>query len=62
MANRYEHRFWFVVASFPDGSRECESGLLTYTQARKLLDAIESVGMVGRIEEWSLARVKRSAA
>lgn len=61
MANSREHRFWYVVACFEGGERECSSALLTYTQARKLLDAVESVGMRGRIAEWRLD-LKRIAA
>lgn len=52
MANPQERRLWFVVASFPDGERECTSGLLTYTQARTLAEAVETVGMKARIDRW----------
>lgn len=62
MANQHDKRFWYVVASWSGGEGECTSALLTYTQARKLVDAVEAVGMIARIESWAAIGIKRSAA
>ena len=65
MPSADENRFWYVRARFRDSHNGrgdwSHSGLMTWSQARRMFEAVTAVGMEAEICEWMPCRRARAA-